>query len=285
MGHRASIRKDTSQDQSGDDIIEAEVNMNITFAGVGNSSTTRDYYQSSFVLEKDGEKLLVDCGTDARFSLGELGITNANVGTTFDAIYITHLHGDHCGGLEWLAFCHYFNLAKRRPYLILHESLVDDLEKMMHVGLNSLKDIKASLDTFFRVWPVKDYFFWEGLQFCAVKGQHVWANDVLMPMYGLNIVRYEEPDKPDLSIFYSGDTVVTAAGRAAMENASLIFHDCETSTWRKSGVHAHFEDLRSLPDSLKNKMWLYHYGENRDEFAATENGFMGWVEKGQVFEL
>lgn len=35
---------------------------NITFAGVGSAFTTDKYYQSSFVIEKNNKRLVVDMG-------------------------------------------------------------------------------------------------------------------------------------------------------------------------------------------------------------------------------
>jgi hypothetical protein len=67
----------------------------------------------------------------------------------------------------------------------------------------------------------------------------------------------------------------------------LIFHDCETSPF-KSGVHAHFDDLKTLPDEIKSKMWLMHYQwvEEVDlAKLAEDNGFAGFVRKGQSFDL
>ena len=55
---------------------------------------------SVMLLEKDGQQLLFDAGNgndDSRLlpRLQELGYTSADI----DAIFITHLHGDHIGGL------------------------------------------------------------------------------------------------------------------------------------------------------------------------------------------
>jgi hypothetical protein len=64
------------------------------------------------------------------------------------------------------------------------------------------------------------------------------------------------------------------------DKADLIFHDCETGY--KSGVHAHYSDLRGLDAHTKNKMWLYHYNVG-DKPDCTEDGFLGWVQKHQRF--
>lgn len=51
-----------------------------------------------------------------------------------------------------------------------------------------------------------------------------------------------------------------------------------------TGVHAHFDDLMTLPLSLKRKMWLSHYQPNPSQ-EPEKKGFMGFVVKGQEFDL
>ncbi len=71
--------------------------MKLIFLGTG-SAFTLEYYHSNMLIEAPEGRLLIDCGGDARRSmaaqsLGALDITD---------IYISHLHADLIGGLEWL---------------------------------------------------------------------------------------------------------------------------------------------------------------------------------------
>ena len=95
--------------------------MKLTFLGVGSHSATQQLYHSNMLLTADsGAGLLIDCGGDIRFSLAEQGIQAKELGRALDAVYISHLHSDHIGGLEWLAFTCYFGAPRRRlrtPYL------------------------------------------------------------------------------------------------------------------------------------------------------------------------
>lgn len=59
--------------------------MKLTFAGVGGAFAPSTQYQSNMLLTSDeGKRLMIDCGGDARFSFGELGATNANIGESED---------------------------------------------------------------------------------------------------------------------------------------------------------------------------------------------------------
>jgi len=51
-----------------------------------------------------------------------------------------------------------------------------------------------------------------------------------------------------------------------------------------SGVHAHYNDLKGLPAEMKVKMWLYHYNDGALP-NANADGFQGFVQKGQSFEI
>ena len=65
--------------------------------------------------------------------------------------------------------------------------------------------------------------------------------------------------------------------------ASIVFQDCETSPY-KSGVHAHYSELKTLPGDIRAKMWLYHYQDGALPDAQAD-GFAGFVKQGQVFEF
>src|SRR5215813_8474415 len=71
--------------------------MKLTFIGTG-SAFTMDNFQSNMLLEDSGKRLLIDAGGDVRFALAKVGLGAKDI----DALYISHLHADHIGGIEWL---------------------------------------------------------------------------------------------------------------------------------------------------------------------------------------
>src|SRR5438477_6012494 len=99
--------------------------MKLLFLGTG-SAFTLGYqnYHSNLLLEDDQKHhLLIDCGSDARFSLHEQGYSYQDI----QDVYISHLHGDHSGGMEWLGFSTKFDEQCKKPTLHICETLVDDL--------------------------------------------------------------------------------------------------------------------------------------------------------------
>lgn len=252
--------------------------MILRFLGSGSAFTTdTDNYQSNMLLENEqGEKLLIDCGTDIRWSLSEAGFTPFDI----QHVYVSHLHGDHVGGLEWLAFSTIFDKRCRKPVLYVSETLVVNLwEHVLAGGLLSLEEKQAQLETYFEVHAIKNNaFIWQGAHIDLVPTRHYKSNGVLMPTYGLFFTANR------CKIWMTNDSQFTPDTHLEYYlKADLIFHDCETSRVH-SGLHAHYEELVTLPKEIKKKIWLYHYN-NEPLPDALKDGFKGFVKKGQLFDF
>ena len=251
--------------------------MKLLFLGVSSALSVGDkQYQSNMIIETlDGKRMLFDCGSDVKHSLYEQGISCPQV----DAVYISHLHADHAGGLEWFGFSKYF-LEKKRPSLYISPDQKDTLwNHVLSGGMSCLEDFQPTLSTYFDVKDIQqNQFSWENHSFQLIKVPHSISNHQYLPAYGLLITG----DKK--TIFISSDTrYCPEILEPIYRRADLIFHDCETSSF-KSEQHPHYDDLKKLDMHIKNKMWLYHYnaGELSD---AQKDGFLGFVSRGQTFEF
>jgi ribonuclease BN (tRNA processing enzyme) len=256
--------------------------MKIKFLGVGSAFTTADYYQSNMLLTaRNGRRMLIDCGGDIRFSLSECGIRFKWFAKDIDAIYISHLHADHIGGLEGVAYNTFFDEISPGCTLFIPESLEQDLwENCLKGGLQCVQDREMRLDDYFVCAPIAENgpFQWQGISFSLVKMIHI--SERCRNPYSFGLVIKDGPR----SVFISTDARFQPDLLARIsENVDLMFHDCETQRVH-SGVHAHFNDLRTLSLGLKQKMWLYHYQPNPTQKPEQE-GFKGFVVKGQEFDL
>jgi len=285
--------------------------MRLTFAGVGSAFCGPDQWQTNAVLTKDdGDRrcLLIDCGSDARFSLKECGVGLADVG----GVYVTHLHADHVGGLEWLAFSTYFNPQLRkvgRPQLFCSTALMRRLWiNTLCGGLDSIEGKVMNLTDYFECQPVypNKSFMWGDAKLSPVQTVHIMAGYQIVHSYGLMmVVGKSEADQEIFGfdhppgvpcvrdtrrkIFFTSDTQFCPHQICYFYNqVDMIFHDCETSQY-PSGVHAHYDDLKTLSPEIKAKMWLMHYQMTMPieglQAMAKADGFAGFVVKGQTFDL
>ena len=250
--------------------------MKLIFIGAGSAFTVgTDNYHSNMLLEsEDHQRLLIDCGSDARSALFELGLTYKDI----NHVYISHLHADHVGGLEWLGYSTYVDPSCDKPSLHISEKLVKDL--WQHVLAGGLGSTGNSLATYFKVNSIKDneIFYWKNLEFHLIQTVHVVKKFTLFPSYGLMFTT------DDLKVFITTDSQLNPKQILDYYKMSdIIFQDCETAN-QKSSVHAHFEELNELDVKFKEKMWLYHYNPGKLP-DAKKAGFRGFVKKGQTFNF
>ncbi len=258
--------------------------MKLTFAGTGSAfCMAADNFQSNMVLETtpSGEdrpqRLLIDCGSDARHSLRNLGF----MPNDFDGVYISHLHSDHIGGLEWMALANYFVFDGHRTQLFAARELLDPLwEHSLRGGLETSDHGNSKLSSYFDVVPLtpKDGFDWQGMHFDVIPTPHVVTPENTMYSFALFGTGTEK------SFFLTTDAIFNPKDHMAFyKKADIIFQDCELGP-RHSGVHAHYDELISLPDDVKAKMWLYHY-QAYDKPDAVADGFCGFIDPEQSFDL
>lgn len=253
--------------------------MQLLFLGSGSAHTVgADNFQSNMMLIADsGRRLLIDCGSDVRWSLAKQGLSNLDV----TDIYISHLHADHIGGLEYVGFQTKFDPRCERPHLYIEASLAAPLwNRALRGGMGVISGTETELDTFFDVHIVtaNQPFEWEGASLQPVAAVHVSSPRATVHSYGLLI------ERDGHRTFLTTDTQFTPGRLAACyASADLIFHDCETGPAR-TGVHPNYDDLVQLPAAVRAKTWLYGYppGPLPD---AVAHGFRGFVRAGQFFEL
>lgn len=251
--------------------------MRLIFLGVASAFAVGDQcYQSNMLIEGPHAKcMLIDCGSDIRHSLHDLGYSYSDI----DTVYISHLHADHVGGLEWFGFAKFF-LEHHQPTLYISQDQQKTLwDNVLSGGMSTLEDRATTLETFFKLGKISNFNFnWENLNLQLIKTIHSYSNNQLQPSYGLFIKGSK------LKIFISTDTRFTPELLLAFyQEADLIFHDCETSEF-PSHQHAHYNELKTLPADIKQKMWLYHY--NHESIPdVVQDGFKGIITRGQSFEF
>ncbi len=269
--------------------------MKLIFIGTGTLNSKEMFHSNALLETPGGKRMLIDCGADCRHALKALGLWWEDI----DSVYVSHLHGDHAGGLEQLGFARKFNPSLPLPDMFITEALADTLwEKTLSGGMRSLQNEVNSLISYFKVFPVVEnaVFKWgddgilEGedfnpftdntkkIEFRPVQTVHIYAGWSIIHSYGLLF------EINGIKVFFTSDTQYCPEQITDFYNwADIIFQDCETLPF-KTGVHANWMDLVKEPPEIKAKMWLYHYqdGPLPDTKKA---GFRGFVKQGQVFDF
>lgn len=255
--------------------------MRIKFVGCGSAFNKIDGQSNVIVESSSGKKLLIDCGSYF-WQHAELSPSD------IDSLYISHLHADHVGGVEELAFCTYFMPNVSRPKLYCNSYLMRTLwEESLRGGLESIQGKVVTLTEYFDCHPVEnsESFEWEKIRFTPIQTVHVMAGYHIKYSYGLLIhelsvlVGVNAP-----TVFFTADTQFCPNQITDFyKKADIIFQDCETAPY-KSGVHASYDELNTLSDDIKSKMWLYHYQPNPPQ-KPIDDGFLGFVQKGQWFDI
>ena len=85
--------------------------MRITVLGAGDAFSSGGQRQSGYLVETDSATFLLDCGTTTLLALKTLRIPAERI----DFVAISHLHGDHFGGLPFLFLEYLYEQPRSRP--------------------------------------------------------------------------------------------------------------------------------------------------------------------------
>ncbi|WP_125461692.1 MULTISPECIES: MBL fold metallo-hydrolase [Rhodomicrobium] len=89
--------------------------MRLTVIGSGDAFSSGGRFPSCYMLESGGTRFLLDCGPAILPALKRAGLSSND----FPHIFISHLHGDHIGGLPFLLLDAIFPAARQEPLTLI----------------------------------------------------------------------------------------------------------------------------------------------------------------------
>ncbi|MFW5864072.1 MAG: MBL fold metallo-hydrolase [bacterium] len=246
--------------------------------GIGDAFSSIDYYTSMVVF--GGQSLCqVDCPDPFRKILRErTGRTSRPLDAgDIDHVLLTHLHGDHCNGLEGFLFFRKFILQKP-PTIHMIQEVAEALwnerlamamrrTNMPHLGI----DEEYGPDDFYRteiIDPDNSHDIGD-LRFEIHRTIHP------VPTFGFR-VRVKDSGATGPCFSYSCDTVFDHEHLDFLAEADVIFHECGDSM-----IHTHYDKLLSLPDKIRSKIRLVHLADNFDR----ENCELPIVSPGEILTI
>lgn len=230
------------------------MNWSMRFLGVGNAEA-RALGSAAAVLESDGlPVLLIDCGP------GTLARYREIYGRDPEALYITHTHSDHIGDLESLFYRCAFDPALRgRVRVYVPVDVIALLHRKVAELGNWLAEGGANYWDVLQLVVVGDRFWHAGWQFESVEVRHHaprWC-------FGLRL--------PGSFVYTSDTRPIPEVLRHVANAGETVFHDVALHA---NPSHSGVEELeREYPESLRLRMWLYHYASDTDAEILRTRGW------------
>ena len=103
--------------------------MRIRFLGSGDAFGSGGRLQTCILVESDDFRFLLDCGASSLIALKRGGVDPNGI----DAVLVSHLHGDHFGGIPFLVLDGQFSRRLRRLLVVGPPGLTDRVTQAMEV--------------------------------------------------------------------------------------------------------------------------------------------------------
>lgn len=193
--------------------------MRLQFVGCGEAFGSGGRFNTCLHLTGRDTNMLIDCGASSLIAMNKLGIRHNDI----DAIFLTHFHGDHVGGVPFfLLEANYVSKRKRPLSIVGPSSLKNRFAGIMEVAFAGTK----ALDFKFPLRLIElDIGKRAKAAGVAVTAFHVVHDDRAGPCLGL---RFEIEGKV---IAFSGDTEWTDTLIDIGYEADLFI--CEAYTYDK----------------------------------------------------
>ncbi|MBP7419458.1 MAG: MBL fold metallo-hydrolase [Xanthomonadales bacterium] len=241
------------------------MSLALRFLGVGSAQAVA-LGSASAVLTRDGAPLLLlDCGPET------LSAYLAAYGAAPQALFLTHGHLDHIGGMERLYYRVYFDPELRgRVRVYAPATLVPLLQERLANYPDALAEGGANFWDAFQLIPVGRWFWHQGLRFDVLPVRHHAPGTA----HGLALRG---------SFVYTGDTrPVPELLHAYGMGSEPVFHDCGL---QGNPSHTGLDDIeREYPPALRERLVLYHYASTADGEKMRGRG-MRVAARDEVFAL
>jgi ribonuclease BN (tRNA processing enzyme) len=221
--------------------------MRVQFLGCGDAFGTGGRFNTCFHVTAAQQTFLVDCGASSMIAMRKFGVDPSSIST----IFITHLHGDHFGGLPFLILDGQFASDRTTPLTIAGPP---GLRARLDAAIEVLFPGSARNDRKFELEIIELNPGERRIVNGVAVTPHLVTHACGAPPFAL---RLEAGGKV---LTYSGDTEWTETLIAAARDADLFIAEAyfyENAVWH----HLDWQTLRShLPEIRPKRLILTHFG-------------------------
>ena len=218
----------------------------LTFLGSGDAFSSGGRLQSGILIETVEGGLLLDCGVTVLAALQNCRLSSESI----DAVVISHLHGDHFGGLPFLLLEALFVTKRTKPLHIIGPPGIEEgtvsLCRILYPGaLDGPFQFRIDYSLLGQEPLDHDFFQVRGLR--ASHGQHAAAHSLRVAVGGREIA-------------YTGDTEWTQDLIPLAKDADLLI--CECCNFDEPGpAHLDYRTLERERSKLETpRIILTHTG-------------------------
>jgi ribonuclease BN (tRNA processing enzyme) len=229
--------------------------------GIGDAFTAR-YYTSCLALGTNDEWLLIECPHPVRKMLREASAT-AGLAPPLDldritAAVVSHLHADHCCGLEDFGYYSLMVLARRAKLLMHPDASARLWDGLLAAGMETTQ-AKPGRPTARK--QLCDYFDLSNLNENEPLQHGPFTIECRRTIHTLPTYAFRIRSS-DRVLGYSADTAYYPTLINWLAAADLVVHEATSLT--RSDVHTPYEKLAALPAGLRSKMRLIHCPDDFD---------------------
>ncbi len=224
--------------------------MQLTVIGSGDAFGSGGRLQTSFHVDDDGTKFLVDCGASTLIGMHREGLDPCAVET----IFITHLHGDHFAGLVWWKIHAHHTVRRKTPLTVVGPV---GLEERFHATCEVLfpgsSKVEPRFEMKFVEFAEREPIEVGGTRLTAYAGEH--------PSGALSAALRLERGGKVLS--YSGDTQWVDTLVDCARGADLFITECYSYDETSIPYHLNWQVLADKIDTLAaQRVMLTHMNLN-----------------------
>jgi len=215
------------------------MSVTVTFVGSGDAFGSGGRFQTCILVDAPGTRFVIDFGASSLVALNKMGIDH----NTIETIVLTHLHGDHCGGIPFILTDAMLGAKRQSPLTIVgpretEKKLVAINEALMP-GMNNMA---PKFDLNYVEIDVMNSTQIGNLKITNFPANHTGQTNPTS-------VRVEVAGK---IISYTGDSAWTKHMPKVAEDADLFI--CECYYYEKPiRFHMNYQDIKAHSDDLRAK--------------------------------